>query len=482
MTHDIIYYFGLSFIFLSFILLYFLFYKINKIKNTLDLKGILKKYGLFGIGTAFSFLLGFILLDAAFFIDQATIDNAIKHNIEIDGGHLALTYLFTIFSTIFLFSSIYLFYILFYINNLTKSEIKKTKISFGISLTFLVISFISFTEGIAPYLVYPLANTIHIGEGGIILTRNGIHDKGLNIALYAIFILSGALLVLAICDHITYKNYGKHGLLYTCFFIAFPSGIIGARLWYVILDISNKGQASQFIQDWTKIFAFRDGGLGIMGGAILGIIAGVSTMLVLKYAIKRDPYTKMNYLFMVDYIVPTILIAQAIGRWGNFFNNEINGYEISTQYFAFLPTFIKNQMMFAEHGSQSLASGQMYLPLFFIEFLTNLAGYFVLYFGFGKGYFSKRIISFINLFKKDEKIIKVEKYHADGTLAGGYLMWYGATRAILEPLRTGADYFRSSVVSSYVMMGLGAAIILFFILFKELYTDRKKIETYEQEQ
>ena len=215
-----------------------------------------------------------------------------------------------------------------------------------------------------------------------------------------------------------------------------------------------------------------------LGGAILGIIGGVTTMLILKYALKRKPYTKMNYLFVADFIVPAILVAQAIGRWGNFFNNEVNGYPISVEYFAFLPTFVKNQMMYADHGSSSLQPGMIYLPLFFIEFCTNLIGYFVLYYGFGRKYFSKWFIKFTNLFikDKDKKLINVDSYHADGTLVGGYLVWYGVTRAILEPLRTGSDYFKSSEITSYVMIGGGILIIIFFILFKALYLDRKPLK------
>ena len=477
MNHDVVYYFGLSLVLVAIIGIIVFLYRLNIIKKTLDLKGILKKYLVFIIGIPLIFLIGFILLNVAFFIDEATINNMNLHNIVLDGGHLTLTYLFGTLFTIFLFTSIYGVYLTYFIPNINEKLKKISKITYISAIVLGVVSFICYTEGIAPYLVYPLANTLHIGEKGIVLLRNP-SAKGLNIALYAVFILSGALLVLLICNHLAYKYYGEHGLLYTCFFIAFPCGVIGARLWYVILDISNKGSMSQYVQDWTKIFDIRQGGLGIMGGAILGIIGGVTTMLILKYALKRKPYTKMNYLFVADFIVPAILVAQAIGRWGNFFNNEVNGYPISVEYFAFLPTFIKNQMMYADHGSSSLQPGMIYLPLFFIEFCTNLIGYFVLYYGFGRKYFSKWFIKFTNLFikDKDKKLINVDSYHADGTLVGGYLVWYGVTRAILEPLRTGSDYFKSSEITSYVMIGGGILIIIFFILFKVLYLDRKPLK------
>lgn len=474
MNHDLVYYFGLSLVLLSVIGVILFIYRINIIKKNLDLKGILKKYLVFIIAIPVVFLVGFILLNIAFYIDEATINNMTLHNITLDAGHLTLTYLFGTLFSILLFIAIYGVYLTYFIPGIDEKLKKIFKISYISSIVLGVVSFICYTEGIAPYLIYPLANTIHIGEKGILLLRNP-SAKGLNIALYAVFILSGALIVLLICNHLAYKYYGEHGLLYTCFFIAFPCGVIGARLWYVILDITNKGSASQYVMDWTKIFDIREGGLGIMGGAILGIIGGVTTMLILKYALKRKPYTKMNFLFVADFIIPTILVAQAIGRWGNFFNNEVNGYPLSVNYFAFLPTFIKNQMMYADHGSSSLEPGMIYLPLFFIEFCTNLIGYFVLYYGFGRKYFSKWLIKFINLFskEKDEKLVNFDSYHANGTLVGGYLVWYGVTRAILEPLRTGSDYFKSSEITSYVMIGGGVLLIILFILYNEFYLNKK---------
>lgn len=479
MIHDVIYYLGLILCLGGIVLASYFINRVNSKKKTLVLQDNLKKYGLFGILGSITFLVGFILLNVAFYIDEATIAHLNELQISVKPLHQFLTYFFGIVFVLSLFAFIYNFFLYYYLNEVDMKYRKIFKYIFVISIPLVIVSFILFSEGNAPYLIYPLHNVIHIGEGGIILVREGTSLKGLNIALYAVFILGGALLVLGICDHFAYKYYGEHSLLYTCFLIAFPSGIIGARAWYVILDISDNGANSIYTQDWTKIFDIRSGGLGIMGGAILGIVAGVSVMLVLKYGLKRKPYTKMNYLHVADFIIPTILIAQAIGRWGNFFNNEVNGNLVDINSFAFLPTFIKNQMAFADHGRTMAPIGQIFLPLFFIEFCTNIIGYFVLYYGFGRGFFSKYTIKFINLFSKnDQKIIKHETYHADGSLNGGYLIWYGATRAILEPLRTGSDFYKTSIISSYIMIGGGVLIVIGCILYKALYTDKKiKLDT-----
>ena len=468
MTHEIIYYIGISLLILGIISTSFFISIANKNKNSLDLQGFIKKYWPYAVGVLGVSVLSFIFLDSAFFIDEATINNLNENNLTLEGGYLFLSFFFGILFVILLYTFIFSFYLYYYFPDVKGKSHKIIKITYISSFFLTIVALILFFEGNAPYFIYPLANTIHIGSGGIILTHGSI-EGGLNIALYALFILGGAILVYFICDHITYKETKEHGLILTCFLWAFPLGIVGARIWYVVLDISSEGANSIYVQDWVNIFRIWRGGLGIMGGAILGIITGVSVMLIYKYALRREPYTKMNYLHLVDYIVPTILIAQAIGRWGNFFNNEVNGAPIPMESIAFLPTFIKLNMQYAEHGQATLVgSGQVYLPLFFVEFCTNILGYLVIYFGFTKGYISK-LIQRIYIHKP---LKEISPYIANGSSAGLYLVWYGATRAILEPLRTTADYYSTSVYSSYVMIGCGALIILIAILFKEFITDK----------
>ena len=55
-------------------------------------------------------------------------------------------------------------------------------------------------------------------------------------SLYALFILVGAILALAVSDHELFKRYKRHGLLENVFYVAFPAGIVGARIWFVIGD------------------------------------------------------------------------------------------------------------------------------------------------------------------------------------------------------------------------------------------------------
>ena len=117
--------------------------------------------------------------------------------------------------------------------------------------------------------------------------------------------------------------------------------------------------------------------------------------------------------------------------------------------------------------SGKLNANEIYLPLFFIEALVNITGYFFIEYGI------KNLFGINRHFKHN--------YHADGSCVGWYIMWYGATRAILEPLRDSRFNMGSdgnfSNVSSYFMIGSGALIILICVVLKIL--NEKKIIVYQ---
>ena len=277
---------------------------------------------------------------------------------------------------------------------------KLDKWLFRIQIIAFVVSAIClfvYTNGLAPYLSYPLVNGISFTEG-FVTPKTGSP----NIAFYALCIISGAVLVYFVCDHIFYKEYGKHGLLESTFYIAFPAGIIGARIWYVVGNWSVDFAGQPF---W-KVFAIWEGGLTILGGAIMGIVVGV---LFFMWRNKN-----LSIWFAVDAIVPTILIAQAVGRWGNFFNCEVHGLLVDDKLFRWLPETIFNNAKYSSTSSFA-PEGQLYVPLFFIECITNLFGYFLIAHVFGK---------------------LLGKYHEPGDLCFGYVIWYGLTRVLMEPLRS----------------------------------------------
>ena len=297
-----------------------------------------------------------------------------------------------------LFASINVFIVHYYGRNIPEKLDKWLFRTIMIGFTASVFFFFIYTNGLAPYLGYPLHNGISFTEG---LVRPNKHA---NIAFYAICILSGAILVYFLCDHYMYKEYGEHGIFESTFFVAFPAGIIGGRIGYVIGNWGKEFAGEPF---W-KVFEIWNGGLTILAGAPIGIAAGVAWFLWRKKG--------KSIWIAADIVLPAILIAQAVGRWGNFFNCEVHGVVSNVNYWKWLPEIVWRNAWYTTAEGLPLLDGskEIYVPLFFIEAITNILGYFVLQHVFGRA---------------------LRKHTELGDLGCGYIIWYGLTRLFMEPLR-----------------------------------------------
>ncbi|MBE6133195.1 MAG: prolipoprotein diacylglyceryl transferase [Erysipelotrichaceae bacterium] len=318
------------------------------------------------------------------------------------------------------------FTIHYYVKELPPDIKKKVFVFLMICVGVLFPSFLLGADAFGDLLgdKFLLPNGISFEKGFVNPTQGGA-----NIAFYAICILSGALFVYGLCDHFHYKKYGKHGLIDSTFLIAFPAGIIGARIAYVI------GNWHEFSRrDFWHVFAIWEGGLTILGGAIAGIVVGV-----LWYMHKNKG---KSIWWAVDVIVPTILIAQAFGRWGNFFNCEVHGGLVPIDMWRWLPSFIVQNARFSSANGWA-PDGFIYAPLFFVEVVVNLLGYFVLAHLFG---------------------IRLKKITEPGDLCFGYIIWYGATRVFMEPLRDSSYNMGSdgywSWLWSLIFVGVGTLLIV----------------------
>ena len=279
-----------------------------------------------------------------------------------------------------------------------------------------------YTTGIAEYITYPLISGISFSSGAI---RGGEAGSGFKIKFYGILIVSGALLCYAITEHMVYQKYKKHGLIDTLFIVAFLAGILGARLWYCLVL-----EPKYFLANPSQILlGIGQGGLAIQGGALLGIATGVAFVLIFR--------RYMDVRFVADVAVPTILLAQCIGRWGNFFNQEVYGAATSMQSLWYLPKIIKYNMFI---------DGSYRVPLFFIEGTMNVAGYFFI------RYFLGRVCKFrLGL----------------GYQTGSYIVWYGLTRVILELFRDPEFRYLQSWYIAFAFIGVGLLLILgFYALHK----------------
>ena len=356
----------------------------------------IKKLGFLTLGSAISLVVTFIFLaKQAFWV--------------LDAGE----WVELVFGS-FLFAACLETFVLTFIIHYYGKEIPLTlnKVLFWVMVSSVVVSILSLmllTNSFADDLRYPLVNAINIPEGP--LTPSPYEHGGLSIAFYALFILGGALIVYFICDHRFYQEYGEHGILESLFFVAFPAGIIGARIGYVIGNWNGDlGTGETFAErvangEWWAPLAIWEGGLTIISGALVGAVVGI-----LWFGLRKKKY---SLLLAMDVIIPAILIAQAVGRIGNFFNCEVYGTSYPVEYFNWLPKIIVNNMNFSPKGEVG-DPGMIHLPLFLIELITNLIGYFVIRYAFGRG---------------------LKKYIEMGDLAALYFVWYGYTRMALEPLR-----------------------------------------------
>lgn len=197
-------------------------------------------------------------------------------------------------------------------------------------------------------------------------------------------------------------------------------GIIGARLYYVIFNFDN------YKYDLLSIFEIWEGGIAIYGAIIGGFIA------IVYLARKRGK----SIIKTTDIIVPGLLLAQSIGRWGNFFNQEAHGTEVSLEFLnnIHLPNFIIEGMHI---------EGTYYHPTFLYESIWCLLGFVIL-------------ITIRKLTKRK-----------DGIMTFSYFIWYGIGRLFIEGLRTDSLYlgdFRISQLVSIILIITGILGIIISIL------------------
>lgn len=262
--------------------------------------------------------------------------------------------------------------------------------------------------------------------------NNTIQIFGLQIYWYGIIIATGLILAV-IYGSLNSKRLGiSADELLNCVIVGVITGILGARLYYVIFNWDYYGANP------IKILAINEGGLAIYGGIIGALIGG---LIVAKIS-------KMNIPALLDVAAIGFLIGQGIGRWGNFFNQEAYGTATN------LPWGMVSE------GTNNIAVH----PCFLYESLWCLLGVLILH-----------------LFSHS----KLRKYH--GQMALIYLVWYGTERAVVEALRTDSLYIpntkiRVSQVLSILIaiIGLISLIVLYIKKYKNLKPYIESVKTADQ--
>ena len=236
----------------------------------------------------------------------------------------------------------------------------------------------------------------------------------ISIRWYAICIVSGLILAVYLSMKEAPRKKINPDDIIDFILIAFPLAIVGARLYYVFFEW---GYYSQHL---GEIFAIWNGGIAIYGGLLTGA-------LVLYLFSRRCLIEPIDFL---DIAAPSVMIAQSIGRWGNFFNQEAYGTAVKS--LNYLPSFIRDQMYI---------DGSYRQPTFLYESIWNLLGFLL-----------------ILILRRKPQFLR------QGEITAFYLIWYGFGRMIIEGMRTDSLMFAGLRVSQWLSMILilvGLAIILY---------------------
>ncbi|WP_370647313.1 prolipoprotein diacylglyceryl transferase [Agromyces endophyticus] len=239
------------------------------------------------------------------------------------------------------------------------------------------------------------------------------------IQTYALCILAGIILAVIITSRRLTKRGAEPGVVLDIALWAVPLGIIGARLYHVLTH-----PADYFAgQEWWKVFAIWEGGNAIYGaliGGAIGVIIGCR-------------FTGLRFWSFADALAPALLVAQAVGRLGNWFNHELFGAPTD------LPWGLEIEFD-NPAWPQGLAEGTLFHPTFLYELVWNLLG--------------AAVIVLL------ERRINLRW----GKAFAIYLIWYGLGRSFFESIRVDpSEMFlgiRVNVWTSFAAIVLGIVLYL----------------------
>lgn len=257
------------------------------------------------------------------------------------------------------------------------------------------------------YKIDPVAFTLPIGDGW-------------DIYWYGIMIGLGFLAAL-IYAYLTAKRYEIDiDRMLDVALITTPLAILCARLYYVIFD-------GVKLQSFGEFFGFGDGH-GFSGLAIYGGVIGAFLFGGLACKLRR-----VNILDMFDLAATCFILAQGIGRWGNFFNQEAYGAFTNSSWWG-----MASNRTVLEMGGTGLVH-----PCFLYEFIWCILGFIII-----------------------DRIGRNRKFK--GQLVLSYGIWYGFGRGFIELLRTDSLYIGSIRVSALLSFTVAAAFgVIMFLIFKK---------------
>ncbi|ECB9485495.1 prolipoprotein diacylglyceryl transferase [Listeria monocytogenes] len=255
-----------------------------------------------------------------------------------------------------------------------------------------------------------------MGNGVQPLDPVAIQIGSISVKWYGVIIASAVVIALLLALSEANKRKMDKEIIVDLLIWAIPISIISARIYYVIFEWDfYKNNLGEIVKIWH-------GGIAIYGALIGAVLT----------AIIFSRIKKISFWQLADVVAPSLIIAQAIGRWGNFMNQEAHGAETTCSFLEslHLPDFIINQMYI---------DGAYYQPTFLYESLWNVLGFIVLL------------------------IIRRTKIRR-GELFLGYVIWYSFGRFFIEGMRTDSlmwGDFRVSQVLSLLLIVLSIGIIIY---------------------
>ncbi len=243
----------------------------------------------------------------------------------------------------------------------------------------------------------------------------------LRIHFYALCILAGIVAAVWLTSRRLTRRGGESGLVLDIALWTVPFGIVGGRLYHVVTHPTDYFFPGA---DLWKIFYVWEGGLAIFGAIIFG---GIGAAIGCHLA-------GIRFLSFADALAPGLLIAQALGRFGNYFNHELFGAPTTLpwglQIEATNPAF-----------PPGMPPDTLFQPLFLYEIIWNLIG-----------------VAVILLIERRSSL-------RWGKALGLYLIWYGIGRTMLESLRLDPTEFllsgsKINMVTATLVALIGMAIIV----------------------
>jgi prolipoprotein diacylglyceryl transferase len=249
------------------------------------------------------------------------------------------------------------------------------------------------------------------------------------IHFYALFILAGIIVAVVLTAGRMKARGMEPGLAIDITIWAVPMGIIGGRLFHVATHLNDYfGEG----KDWTAMFRLWEGGLAIYGAIILGSVGAYIACQVDIKPLKIES-AGIRFLSFADALVPGLLAAQALGRWGNYFNQELFGAPTDLPWGILIPSS-------NDSYPKGLPDGLAFHPTFLYESLWSLLGIAVL-------------------------LLLERRFNLRwGRMFAAYLMWYSVGRFFVESIRLDpSDVFfglRTNQISALAGVLVGLALFM----------------------